>query len=329
MNNTDTMLTAPVVNCDTTLISTPKYSNCSTPVTDSLKDHGYAIIPNGDWFSEANEPAKHHYFDYVVLHAETHKYFEFGVAPACIFGAAIFAVFWGTLAGLLVKKTNMKDYTSIEACILKYGKTAEQIAQTGGARQATAQEVMDTLELVGIKITEGAKAFLYKEYIWLTIWSSCFAIVLGSTVDLLEMGIKRAPTNFPYTATSYLTGSVTSIIAGYIGMRIAVYTNTRVTFTCCSSVHKGFITAFRCGQVLGFVLVGLGVLNIMIIILLFKACWYNSFLKMALAAGQPMNRCPADGATGMADAQKDLWVYFKSLQHTQWERTMKDYFKYG
>jgi len=62
-------------------------------------------------------------------------------------------------------------------------------------------------------------------------------------------------------------------------MRIAVFTNTRVTFTCCTSVHKGFVTAFRGGQVLGFVLVGLGVLNIMIIILIFKAAWYNGFLK--------------------------------------------------
>jgi len=214
----------------------------------------------------------------------------------------------------------MQDYTSIEACILKYGKTAEQIAQTGGHKQATAQEVMDTLDLVGQKITEGAKAFLYKEYIWLTIWSCSFAIVLGSTVDLLEMGMERAPTNFPYTATSYLTGSMTSILAGYIGMRIAVYTNTRVTFTCCTSVHKGFVTAFRGGQVLGFVLVGLGVLNIMIIILLFKACWYNEFLKEVLDAGRPINRCPDGDFKDVTQAQADLWAFFENQTYEQWKR---------
>jgi len=308
-------------HCDTPKVTTAWYKDCSTGLKDTKGDklgHGYPIIQDGNHFSAVNEPAKHANFDYAVLHAETGLYFEYGVAPLCIFCAAVFAVFWGTLAGLLVKKTNMKDYTSIEACILKYGKTAEQIAQTGGHKQATAQEVMDTLDLVGQKITEGAKAFLYKEYIWLTIWSSCFAIVLGSTVDLLEMGMPRAPTNFPYTATSYLTGSMTSILAGYIGMRIAVYTNTRVTFTCCSSVHKGFITAFRGGQVLGFCLVGLGVLNIMIIILLFKACWYNRFLKMALAAGQPISRCPASSDAGMIAAQADLWTYFKKQTWYQW-----------
>lgn len=177
---------------------------------------------------------------------------------------------------------------------------------------------MDTLKLVGTKITEGAKAFLYKEYIYLTIWSCSFAIVLGSTVDLLEMQATRAPSNFPYTATSYLTGSMTSILAGYIGMRIAVYTNTRVTFTCCTSVHKGFITAFRGGQVLGFCLVGLAILNIMIIILLFKTCWYNGYLKEALAAGRPIDQCPDSSFAGVTAAQKQIWAWFENLTHQQW-----------
>jgi hypothetical protein len=184
---------------------------------------------------------------------------------------------------------------------------------------------MDTMKLVGNKITEGAKAFLYKEYIYLTIWSCSFAIVLGSTVDLLEMNMKRAPTNFPFTATSFLTGSMTSILAGYIGMRIAVYTNTRVTFTCCTSVHKGFITAFRGGQVLGFCLVGLGILNIMIIILLFKACWYNYYLQEVLAAGRPIDQCPANDNAGVVAAQKSIWAWFESLTHRQWSAGFSGY----
>ena len=81
-------------------------------------------------------------------------------------------------------------------------------------------------------------------------------------------------------------------MAGYIGMRVAVYTNTRVTFQCCTSVHKGFVTAFRGGQVLGFVLVGGGVLNIMIIIFIFKAGWYNGWLKELMTRGVPVNQCP-------------------------------------
>jgi hypothetical protein len=130
--------------------------------------------------------------------------------------------------------------------------------------------------------------------------------------------MKRAPTNFPYTATSYLTGSTTSIIAGYVGMRIAVYTNTRVTYTCAESCHRGFVTAFRGGQVLGFVLVGLAILNIMIIILIFKACWYNTYLDMALAAGMPIDNCPTGSHVGMQAAQKQIWEFFENTAYKQW-----------
>jgi hypothetical protein len=113
---------------------------------------------------------------------------------------------------------------------------------------------------------------------------------------------------------------MTSILAGYIGMRIAVYTNTRVTFTCCTSVHKGFITAFRGGQVLGFCLVGLAILNIMIIILLFKACWYNQYLTEVLDAGRPINRCPDGTFADVTKAQTDLWAFFENQTYDQWKR---------
>ena len=75
-----------------------------------------------------------------------------------------------------------------------------------------------------------------QEYLYLGIFSAIFAFVIGATVDAQEMDDeynKGSATNFPYTATAYLIGSGTSILAGYIGMRIAVYTNTRTTFMCC------------------------------------------------------------------------------------------------
>jgi len=93
-------------------------------------------------------------------------------------------------------------------------------------------------------------------------------------------------TNFPYTATAYLVGSATSILAGYVGMRIAVYTNTRTTFKCCSTVHEGFLTAFRGGQVLGFCLVGLALLVLELILATFKATWYDAALEAIVAANK-------------------------------------------
>lgn len=40
-------------------------------------------------------------------------------------------------------------------------------------------------------------------------------------------------------------------------MKIAVYTNVRTTKESAEDIHNGFIVAYRGGQVLGFVLVGL------------------------------------------------------------------------
>lgn len=212
------------------------------------------------------------------------EYFTFRIGPFFVLGCAIFSVFWGTIAGLLVKGIDMseKNYGGIEACIKKFAKD-EKYYETNPdeKRQEPAEKVMQQLRLVGEKITEGAESFLYKEYLYLAIWSALFALVLGFTVDSLEMNDATAATNFPYTATSYLLGSLTSIVAGYIGMRIAVYTNTRVTFSCAhdkDDCHAGFIAAFRGGQVLGFVLVGLALLNLMIIVLIFKLAWYDAAL---------------------------------------------------
>ena len=157
------------------------------------------------------------------------------------------------------------------------------------------------------------------------IWTVLFAILLGCTVDILEMTAEVAPTNFPYTAISFFTGSCTSILAGYIGMRIAVYTNTRVTYMCTASVHRGFVVAFRGGQVLGFCLVGLGVLNIMIIIMIFKVGWYDEYLTYAVEAGRPVNRCP----NVLADKEGFTWANAQ-LQNslTDWlNNTMMVYYR--
>jgi H(+)-translocating pyrophosphatase len=121
---------------------------------------------------------------------------------------------------------------------------------------------------------------------------------------------------------------MTSIAAGYIGMRIAVYTNTRVTFQCCSSVHNGFVTAFRGGQVLGFVLVGFGVLNIMIIIFIFKAGWYNEWLKKIAAAGKPHNNCPAGNNVDFVKAQTTLNGLFATYVDGQYAAFVNGFTKF-
>lgn len=76
-----------------------------------------------------------------------------------------------------------------------------------------------------------------------------------------------------FTTIAFLIGGFTSIVAGYIGMRIATYTNVRTTFECAEDIHKGFVVAYRGGQVLGFTLVGLALLILQILIIVYKAIY--------------------------------------------------------
>jgi len=97
----------------------------------------------------------------------------------------------------------------------------------------------------------------------LSIFIVAFAILLFFTAEQ-EFG------QF-YTTAAFLIGGATSILSGYLGMRIAVYTNVRTTKECAESIHKGFVVAYRGGQVLGFVLVGLALLVLQILIIVYQA----------------------------------------------------------
>jgi len=77
---------------------------------------------------------------------------------------------------------------------------------------------------------------------------------------LILFTAEPADISFPYTTVAFFVGGFTSILSGYIGMRIAVYTNVRTTKECAEDIHKGFVVAYRGGEVLGFVLVGLALL---------------------------------------------------------------------
>ena len=68
-----------------------------------------------------------------------------------------------------------------------------------------------------------------------------------------------------YTAIAFIVGALTSIVCGWIGMKVAVYANARCTVGACDSFHgwtKAFNTAFRAGGVMGFSLTGIALLSL-------------------------------------------------------------------
>lgn len=76
-----------------------------------------------------------------------------------------------------------------------------------------------------------------------------------------------------YTVGAFILGSITSVVSGFIGMKVATYSNSRTAY---SAVNKdtglgdAFIVAFRGGSVLGFCLSSLGLLNLWILILCYR-----------------------------------------------------------
>ncbi len=56
-------------------------------------------------------------------------------------------------------------------------------------------------------------------------------------------------------------------------MKIATYTNVRTTKEAAEDIGKGFVVAYRGGQVLGFVLVGLALFVLQVLIIVYKALY--------------------------------------------------------
>ena len=74
----------------------------------------------------------------------------------------------------------------------------------------------------------------------------------------------------PYVPFAFLTGGFFSGLSGFIGMKIATAANARTANACRDGLNKGLRVAFSAGSVMGFTVVGLGLLDICIWFTLLK-----------------------------------------------------------
>jgi H+-translocating diphosphatase len=80
---------------------------------------------------------------------------------------------------------------------------------------------------------------------------------------------KPALANAIFSTIAFVLGAVTSLVSGFLGMKIATYANARTTLEARKGVGKAFITAFRSGAVMGFLLAASGLFVLYIAINLF------------------------------------------------------------
>jgi len=117
-------------------------------------------------------------------------------------------------------------------------------------------------------IKEGANSFLMQEYLYCIIFIVGMSIILYFAVDMNT----QKDYGF-WTTGSFICGSITSILSGYIGMKVAVYANSIVALTArhpSEGLPKAFVVAFRAGSVMGFCLTSLGLLILLIIVWFYR-----------------------------------------------------------
>mmetsp|Transcript_53394 Transcript_53394/g.141551 ORF Transcript_53394/g.141551 Transcript_53394/m.141551 type:complete len:912 (+) Transcript_53394:30-2765(+) len=126
-------------------------------------------------------------------------------------------------------------------------------------------------------IREGAKDFLFSEYkicfIFVAIFSVLICLLVSHTTDATGASVWDFKTGI-HTTIAFIVGASTSIIAGFIGMMVAVFANARTTVSAKKEGAAGwmasFNTAFRAGGVMGFSLVALSMMILYAMCLVYR-----------------------------------------------------------
>lgn len=123
-------------------------------------------------------------------------------------------------------------------------------------------EGTDKMKKISKSIRMGANAFLKRQYIIVAIFFSVLFVILSIMAIL---GLLT-----PYVPFAFITGGFFSALSGFVGMKIATASNARTANACREGLNRGLRVAFSAGSVMGFTVVGLGLLDISIWFFLLK-----------------------------------------------------------
>jgi K(+)-stimulated pyrophosphate-energized sodium pump len=118
------------------------------------------------------------------------------------------------------------------------------------------------VEIAG-HIRAGAMAFLGREYRVLTV----FVLLASGLLAWANWG--REGTS-AWIGVSMLAGAFCSGLAGFVGMRVATAANVRTAAAARTSLTRALGVAFAGGSVMGFAVVGLGLLGMSVLFLLYS-----------------------------------------------------------
>ena len=125
-------------------------------------------------------------------------------------------------------------------------------------------EGSDLMKRISQNVRKGAGAFLRRQYKTVGIFFVCMVVII---CVMAALGLLTW-----YVPFAFLTGGLFSGLSGFIGMKIATNSNARTAAAAQKSLNKGLRVAFSAGTVMGFTVVGLGLLDISI--------WYALLTKV-------------------------------------------------
>jgi K(+)-stimulated pyrophosphate-energized sodium pump len=107
----------------------------------------------------------------------------------------------------------------------------------------------DRMRQIASAIEEGAKAYLNRQILSISLIAVLIFILLIYFKDWA-------------TTLGFLIGGICSLLAGYIGMRIAVMANTRTAHAAADCTRRALKVAFNGGAVTGLLVIGLALLSV-------------------------------------------------------------------
>ena len=127
------------------------------------------------------------------------------------------------------------------------------------------------MEKISNAVSSGATAYLKRQYKGVAVF---FAVVFCILLAMAAMGFLSY-----FTPFAFVTGGFFSGLAGFIGMKTATMANCRTANAASESLNRGLRVAFSAGSVMGFTVVGLGLLDL--------SLWYF-FLRFWYTAVDPV-----------------------------------------
>ena len=121
-------------------------------------------------------------------------------------------------------------------------------------RALSVSEGTDRMKKIASFIRDGANAYLRRQYTVVIVFFSIMFIVL---CIMAALGFLTWFVPFAFVSGGFFSG-----LSGFVGMKIATGSNARTANACRTGLNAGLRVAFSAGTVMGFTVVGLGLLDI-------------------------------------------------------------------